>query len=562
MRAQRRIPIAALVLLLGALALPAATDYHALLIRSLDPPDVILLEKVKLNDKKKLYRMAQAGPLSKSQYKKLSKISFAEVQWLRIENGHLRLRTESGEERLALPTNFKRWPKGSLETADVVRGSTLKGRDAGSKRKFSALLADGWIVYLFPQRPAADALAFALAEAQGSEQAWVDFLQRFPTSTYARGPRERLATLYAERAREQVSRFEQALEQKRPGYAGLEEARLWLQRARALNLVTDELQEMNTAVAQREAEVRARLVQARALLQEARFPEAEEQLAPWLHFREELPELATLYEDLLTQASAHHLQQARERLRQQQFDQAVQELERATRYRARPEIERLREEITVARAAYQQQQQILAALEAARAAAERGNVARAFETLYPLARQHSEESTLQQEFASIQSSYRQHLLAQAPQVERLHVPIKGPADEEALLKTQRALARLSQVESSTELAVWRDGLGAHLAAYYRQRARTLAGRAGAAFPALSYAYLQQARGFVLDQAGLAELEPYRHRLEEALRIRLALDFRDVTPGAGGEYLIAELRALTSSAVQEAGFPHLDVVEAR
>ncbi|MBI4461981.1 MAG: hypothetical protein HY653_03655 [Acidobacteria bacterium] len=521
----------------------------------------MLLEAVRLNGKEFLYRLARDAALTKSQYEKLASLPFAEVYFFRVANGRLSVRTRLRNELLALPATHKNWPRGSLDPAAVGRGSILSGREVANRRPFSARLQEGWIVYLFPARPGEDAVAFALAETQNSQAAWEGFLERFAASAQAAAARQALADIYLGQMRATLERFQAGLRDKTRGYSHLGEARQWFDRARALNLNTAAVAEAEAALAKAEAETTGRLRQARQLAEQADFIAAQQALDPILHFREEFPELAAELEAIRQLAAQHHLAQARTRLAQNQFDLAQQELATAAAYEPLDEIPPLREQIELQRAAYLRQQEIRADQARVQQAIARNDYATAFDLLAPLARRYPGEAKLQESFRTLQRLYRSALLAEAVKVEKLHAPIRGPADEEMLLKLHGRLASLAEFDASTELAVWRDRLGTYLADHYRQRARTLAPSTSPELSPLAFAFLQQAYHFALNKAELTQLSDWRERLEREQGIRVALNFRDLTPEAGGQYLLAELSAGVSAAIQKSSLPHVKILEA-
>ncbi|MFQ5777753.1 MAG: hypothetical protein ACE5IP_07070 [Terriglobia bacterium] len=561
MRASR-IVCASALLLLCAGAAQAGTNYHALIIRSVEPLDSVLVEKFKINGKDKFYRLEGTAPLSKDQYKRLRKFSFSEVYSFQVEKSALRVRTHSGLEVFALPENFKKWPKGSLEGASVVRGSRIKARILNTKRSFSAPPVEGWVIYLFPREPSNDTVAFTLAEVQNTEASWVEFLQRFPGSRHAPTAREQLAPVYTDRASQALSRFQEALRERKPGYRYLGEARQWFNRLRSLKVETPALSQVEATLTKLEGDLDQRLRQARTLAEGSQFKVAQEALEPLLHFRAEYPELDDTYEDILLQGARYHLAQARQRLAQAEFDEALRELESAASYRESSEIPALREEVELQRAAHQRQEEIQRAVAQAREATGRNDFAAAFDALWPVARRYPEDTALQENFSAVQEVYREALLAEVAKAEKLHAPIHGPGDEAKLLQLRRDLARLDQTNPFPALEVWRDRLGLHLADYYRHHADEIADQKDYDLTALAFAYLQQARRFLLDKAEIKDFPARRQGLEQALQIRLALRFRDLTPGASGEYIVAELAALMASTIQDAGFPHVDIVEAR
>jgi len=551
-----------MLVVLSSTSLWAGTDYYALVIRSSQPPDSFLVEKFKLSGKDKLYELPQPTSLSKSQYEHLPVVSFADVYAFRVAQGHLEVRTRAGRQLAGLPQDHKPWPKGPLEGAVIIRGSSFSGRMAGSKQTVSALLKEGWTIYMFPSRPGDDAVAFALAETQNAEETWQDFLARFPGSPQVPAARQALALAYLQRAQQAATRYQEALREQKPGYTNLLEARQWFNRIRPLNVQASTVTDFEAVLNQLETELRQALQQARLQAENADFPGALALLEPLRGFREEFPDLAATLEDIHLLAARHHLNQARARLAQIQFDEADRELNTAASYQALPEIPPARREIEQARLLYQRQQEIQQARDRARQAMARNDYAAAFDLLGPLAPRYTDDSKLQEEFATLRRLFTQSVLGQAGEVEKLHTPIRGPADLEVVLRLHGHFRRLSEFESAPALTVWRDRLSLHLADYYRRRAADIAKRQGPELIALGFAYLQQAQHFTLNKYELPELAARRAGLENQLGLRVALNFRDLTPEATGQYLVAELSAQVGSSLQGAGFLHLELLEAR
>lgn len=562
-----------LACLLYSLPASAAPDYQALLIRTLQPLEHIRLEKAVINGRDMLVRLpapagaaaASAQPpgsLTQSEYKKLPNFPFAEIYSFRVVGGRLQVRTRLRTELWALPANLKTWPGGTVEPGAVTRASSLTGRELPARKNFTAPLQEGWVVYLFTAPPSEDTIAFSLAEAQNRQEVWEDFLRRFATSPHVTSAREYLAAMYVARARQALSKFHDALREKKLGYAFLGEARQWFDRVVPLNIQSSAVAETRAAITQLETQLADTLRQARQLAEQADFAGAERTLEPLLHFRDEFPELAAALEDIKTLAALHHRNLARQRLAQNRFDDAVRELETTASFKALPELPALRQEIEVQRAAFLRRQDIEQTQARARDAATRNDLATAFEHLAALSQRYSDDAKVQEGFTALRQNYRAALLTQVPEVERLYTPIRGPADEEVLLELHGRLARLADFDSSPELAVWRDRISTHLADYYRQRATQLAQQTTPELSPLAFAYLQQAYHFALDKATLTEFPAWRDRLERQLRIRIALEFRDVTPEAGGQYIVADLLTQFGAAIQKSGLPRVEILEAR
>lgn len=557
-----RFQLALLLALVSATAASASTNYHALLIRSLEPLDHLLVENFKLNGKDTLYRLPHVAPLTKKQYQSLPVLRFADVFSLRVVAGCLEVRTRGQAEELvlALPQNFKPWPREPAAPAAITQGSHLSGRVVPTRQAISYPLKEGWVIYLFLARPSEDTLAFSLAEAQNTQQSWENFLERFPTSSHAPAARESLTATYLARFHQVLNRFQEALRERKPGFAHLAEARQWFERVRSLNVRTPAVADAETALTQLETDIANRLRQARLQAENADFTAAQQTLEPLRHFRDEFPELAAELDAIRRLAAQHHITQARQRLAKAQFDEAVRELDTAASYEPLDEIRALRGEIELQRAAYLRQQEIRQASERAQQATARNDYAEAFDILAPLALRYPEERELQENFASLQRLYSSALLAEVVEVEKLHTPIQGPADEEVLLRLQGRLARLSEFDTATELAVWRDRLSTYLADYYHQRANKIAEANKEVLSPLAFAFLQQAYHFALDKSALSEFADWRARIEDQMRIGVALNFRDLTPEAAGQYLLAELSAYLSSAIQQSGLPHVQLLE--
>ena len=556
----RLLPLLGLVLFFSASG-RAAEEFHALLIRSVNPPDTLVLSKFKINGKTELYRLDRDTPLTASQYKKLPRIRLADVASFLISGGRLQVRTRTNAELQALPSGVKEWP-GSASPLSILQRSNLSGQPLNQNSTISLNLLEGWRVYLFRSRPGEDAVAFALAEARNTQAAWEAFLERFPSSPQAPTASGYLGEIYAGQARQALDRFESALQNRTPGYGNLAEAGQWFDRLQALNLPSAARDEVAARLTQLESGVQGRLRQAQLLAENADFTGAQQSLGPLLHFRPEFPELGQLADRIQQMAAAYYWNQARQLLAEKKFDEAVAALHLAASYRALEEIPTLRDQIEVERKAFLQNLEIEEGTRKAQQAVAQKNYAVAFDLLAPLAARFPDETRLQESFASLRRMYREALLAEVVPVEQVHAPIQGRADEEALLKLHRRLERLAQFESTTEITVWRDRFSSHLADYYRKRATELAPPEGHPINPLAFAYLQQAYHFILNKSELTQYTPWRERVEEQMEVRLALDFRDQTPEGGREYLVAEMTTRVGAAIQGFGFPHVEIVEAR
>lgn len=551
-----------LALLLAAASTEASSDYYAQVIRSIQPLDQLVLEKFLINGTDVLGRLAGGPQLSKSQYNDLPRLSLSEVYSIRVANGRLLVRTRAGEEVVAVPRNFKPWPPMPADATGITHGSNLTGRVSGTGQKLSMPLADGLVIYVYTARPGDDSMAFALVEIKNTQEAWESFLKRFPASSHVPAARQSLAAIYLSQANQARARFEKALVEKKPGYRALSEAREWFERVRALNVQTPAVTEFEASLGKLEGSIAERLQQARLQAENHDFAGATQTLDPIVHFADEFPKLAATLEDIRQLAANYHRDQARQRLAQKQFEEAVREVDQAATYKQLPELAALRQEIETARAAFEHQQEIEKATARAQEAVGRGNLAEAVETLLPLVERYPNEAELRNNFSSVLQNYRGTLLSEVVEIEKLHTPARGPADQDVLLKYQQQLTRLAQFDSSAEVSVWRDRLNSHLAEYYHQQALKLAERNTASLSPLAFALLLQAYQFALNKSEITEFGQWQERLERELRIRVALDFRDLTPTAGGQYLLAEMLTQIGSAIQGSGLPNVEILEAR
>ena len=544
----------------GATSVSAAPDFYVVIVRSVDPVDYLLVERVQINGRGELTRIVRDGPLTEQQYRNLSSLPLAEVRSFRIEGGRLRVRRRNGDELLAVPRDFRDWSRAWLDPGDITRGSLLTGVLYGRQQAVRSPLADGWVVYVFAAYPGQDGIAFALADTRNTEEGWVRFLKNYPDSANAVEARQFLAGLYLTRTREALERYQEALSKKTPGYAALGDARTWFDRLRATNVQTAGVVEVEGTLTRLETDVAERLRQAPLLAARGDFAGAEKILEPLAPFGNELPELAAALESLKQSRARHHLEQARRLFSAARFDEALYELNAAASYQALPEIPGLRREIESRRLGHTQQAEINGALATAREAMERKDYARAFESLGPVVSRYPDDPNLQTQFSSLRRRYTETLLAEAAHVEELHTPVRGPADEDALLHLHKQLTRVSQFESAPPVAVWRDRLGMILADYYRERSEEVARRYGTTPSPLAFAYLHQARHYLFDKSELPQFAAWRDRVEEELQVGVALTVRDLTPEGNGQYLAAELSTTVGAAIQEAGFPHVRIFD--
>lgn len=548
------------VLAVFSLNSAAGTDYYAVLVRSQEPPDYLVLEKVEINGEDELAQLVRNGPLTEGEYKRLARLPFAHVRSFRVSDGVLLVQQRDGRGELALPRSFKDWARTYVAPGTITAGSVLRGRLVNSEQRFSSALMEGWLLYLFPTYPDSDAVAFVLAETRNTEEAWTNFLQKYPNSSYAPQIRRMLAESMLARVQAALDRYEAALRQRTPGYSALKEAREWFDKIRAMGVSTPGITALGETLASREADIAQRLRQAHLLAQQARFDEAERVLEPIHHFRQEMPELQAELKTIQTLRARHHLDRCRQLLVEGRLAEAAKALDEAAIYGDLPEIARLRSEIEEQRAARARQGEIEQGLTAARAATGKKDYARAFKILAPLIQRYPREARLRNEFSSLQQVYTQNLLAEAAHVEEVHTPIRGPADERAVIEIQRQLGGVAQFDSTPAASVWRDRLSMTLADYYHARSLEIADRNGSGPNPLAFAYLHQARHFLLDKTEIGEFASWREQVEKKMRIGLQLTFRDLTPEANATYLAAELSTQVGAAIQEAGFSHVEILD--
>jgi hypothetical protein len=538
----------------------ARSDSYAVLLRSAEPEDYLLLYGVEINGTDELRELVRNGPVTQTQYKRLRRVSFSELRSVRIEDGPLKVQRRNGAGVLALPDNHGEWPRTYTNLPAIIRQANMKARILGTDQAFSSRLAEGWTLYLFSARPGKDDVAFVLAEQKNTEEAWSRFLARFPNSIHAAEVAQLLADAYVARVWKAVEDYQEALQQRKPGYSNLETARTWLDKTLRFGVRSSSLAEAERVVTDLEADVNERLQRSRQLAHAGDFDKAREVLEPIFHFRDEIPELQRQLEGFTEQQARHHLERSRQLLAQSQFGQAAAALDQAARHGETSEIRSLRQEIETQRTAQGRQQEIRRALEGAQRAKAKGDYAAAFEILWPALDRYPNDESLQGEFSSLRRTYTQALLGEAVHVEELHTPIRGPADEDAIIKLQRQLERVAKFDSTPAVAVWRDRLRITLADYYRSRSIEIADRNGSSPSPLAFAYLQQARHYVMDKSDITEFDTWRAKVEGDLRVSLVLTVQDLTPGANAEYLVAELSTQVGVSIQEAGFPHVDILD--
>jgi hypothetical protein len=89
----------------------ARSDSYAVLLRSAEPEDYLLLYGVEINGTDELRELVRNGPVTQTQYKRLRRVSFSELRSVRIEDGPLKVQRRNGAGVLALPDNHGEWPR-------------------------------------------------------------------------------------------------------------------------------------------------------------------------------------------------------------------------------------------------------------------------------------------------------------------------------------------------------------------------------------------------------------------------------------------------------------------
>ncbi|MGH9600997.1 MAG: hypothetical protein ACRD24_01300 [Terriglobales bacterium] len=569
-----------------------------------------------LNEKREVYVCDGFSTLDKDQYRRLPKIPLLSPSSLRrAADGSLVLATSSGQQ-CVVPLNLKLEGKVSYQLAGLAAQTTLQGKLEARSSNSDAILPPFRAVTEIHFTSTWDTgfAEYLRARSVQSVAFWKDFLRQFGNGPHGGEARTSLARLLAAEAEREMSAFRESsrtaakpsyeplrrslalaeealrihagsaeasalkqqiqkqvgamlasarlsveafrksLNEGTPGYARLQEALTRLEDIRSVDPMFAGAEAVYVEARELAGGLEQAVASAEALAASRRFDEAYRTIARYRQYAAELPRIQAI----IDRAFQFRLEKARALMANSQWEAASKELQTALSYKedagAARELLTAESELAKARDRATAEE----AVELSQQFATQKKFIEAYDSLSRLTA--SQRAYVGDQMAALEPGYRQDLLARAQQLVRLHLPIRGVADQEGARQAWDYLRLASELNEEDVVQVRMDVLGERISQYYLERARELLAKPRGSGAGLAWHLLQEAQRFQPDAAGVRDLlTQYAPLYETRAKLSVAIQLRDLTSRRDSLGFADQLADTVAAGLEASGLPGIKVL---
>jgi hypothetical protein len=356
--------------------------------------------------------------------------------------------------------------------------------------------------------------------------------------------------------RAHLQAYQKALQDHTPGYSQLAAARAHVEQlsevspdyAAALNLrreIAAEQQKFEMAVAR-----------ADSLAAAARYDEAVSSLGPYASFASEIPRIGAV----ISAAFKYHFDNGQRLAARNDWEQAVPEFRKAAAiWPDSKEAQAALNNATTQLAAQRDQKAANLAVLQSTDYANRNQYIEAYDVLADLPDQ--QRALVASQLSALARSYVPAATRRAQNLQNVHFPIRGRADEDALLEAYVLLDRASSLTSDPAITVKRDFLSAKISAYYVDLANRYLQKSSGSGAGVGWLYLTKAQHYGITNLDslkdqMARYEPlYRRRA----RLSIGIVLRDQTSRRDSPDFTNQLADAIANTLESSSAVFVDVV---
>ena len=538
-----------------------------------------------LNGKNEVHLCTVGQPINKNSYGKLPKIPLSPGWSLERGKDGVLLLNRGGAPECVVPANLK------LEKAEGVTPSELAdkidpqgqvvGKSNGSAGTISPVIRGVKIVLVSTLDT--EFAEFLLAQSTNSVAGWKSYLGKYPTSQHTGEAKGSLAHLYVLSGQSELAAYESSLKSGQPNYGKLQAASHALESANALVPRSPEMDALATGINAETSNLNGKGHSELALYQDAlvkqvpgyshlvaaetisqltlgldpkspetaslsqaciqertnldhhfvdfanklsvsRPEEAYQAIKPLRPFADEYPRVHDRLHDLY----AYYIEQGKKCAAKSDLQGQVTAYERAAEIESNPEIG---EKLESARQQLQESTDkaaIAFATTTSTAAEDDKDYVKAYEVLAELTP--SQRKAVAERMDSLKDPYIKAATAEARELQRINIPIKGVANERMVQRAYDLLSRCHALTNDPNLEDQMQVLGGRLGDYYLDRAKFYLARPEGTGANVGWAYLDEALAYNRTEAGPVRDEMTLAAPVHQLRSRLStrVTFRDRT----------------------------------
>jgi tetratricopeptide (TPR) repeat protein len=578
-------------------------------------PAYTLVGELELNEKTEMYICTAGQTVDGNNYKKLNKIKLVDaVSIERDAAGVLTMTTRNGVFCVA-PANLKLDKQAAYSPKDLADKLVMQGRLMGKSTNAPDGLPEfkpGSLMQ-FVINHDTELAEYARANRWNQAALWRNLVAQFPDGPHLAEAKQKLATLIMNEAAVEFAAFEKTTKDESPAFDRLRKAKVLTDdslhvlptftgaqkmafdiRAHLNSIATmgrAELGSYQKAVAEHtagfqhlaaakrhaqnalgvdpevyfaqrllnDANVEAQNLEdavrtAEALVNSKRFDEAYKALERYRSFAPEMPRISAVV-DIAFQHRRTLAQQFEE---QENWDAAIMEYRRALSYKDDLATSAA---LGKAQSALQTMRDKAAAATAVRLStdfATKKQFVEAYEVLEELP--DAQRVFASAELDALKNDYVTDAVKRAEALSRVHLPIRGRADENGVREAFRLLQQASMMKEDETLKVKLDILGDRMSEYYVREARKMFAKPRGSGVGLGWLFLQEAQRFKSDVEGVKDEMTKQAPIYDARsKLSVGLQFRDQTSRRDSVGFADQLADAVAAGLESSGIAALNVL---
>lgn len=355
-------------------------------------------------------------------------------------------------------------------------------------------------------------------------------------------------------AREQFTAYQDALASHQPGYEHLLKSKRIIGDSRTVDPNFEPARKLSEDVLIESRALEGTLAAAQTALREKQYEDAYNAIGRYRAMAPEIPEVAAVIDAVFTFRRNRGDSYANDG----KWELAITEYTKALSYKQDASVQESLKKVTEA---FDQQRDRTAADNAiaeSTAHRSRKKFVEAYELLTKLSP--NQLRLVREELDIVKPSFIQDAVKRTDTITRLHVPIRGRADEDAVREGFRYLSEAADLSDDETIKVKLDLLSDRISDYYLTQARAMLQKPRGSGVGLGWMYLQEAQQFKPDLNPVKD-EMTKHLPDYEMRSKLSLGihFRDQTSRRDSVGFADQLTDAVAASLETAGISSLKIV---
>ena len=545
----------------------------------------VQVTEVALNGKIEVRICDGVSRLDKNTYNGLPRGSLAGASSLQRGTDGVLTLTANGKSACVVPNNLKFERGVNLTPAEAAEQAMIRGTPVSSSPRDAMIPAfKPGVQLVFIAAPEVELADFLRAQRANTVKDWEDFLARYPSSERRASAQSAIAGFHQQAAeaafaqyrssssantqdlamlrqgyleaqtasqaspsykpasqfKDNIGReldslaradqvhlqaYRKALQDHTPGYVQLSSAKQHVELLLEVRPDYAPLLSLQREIVAEQRKLEKTVVNAEVLMVEAHYDQAVNSLGPYAAFSSEMPRV----DAVINEAFKHHYESGQRLAAHQYWEKALQEFGKAAAIRPdRKEAQAAADNAATQLEAQRNQQAANAAVVESDGYARKNQFVEAYNVLADLPEK--QRSLVTSQLAALSHDYIGAAVRRAQKLQELHVPIKNPTDENAVLEAYVLWDRASSLSDDPAITVKRDFLSAKISAYYLEQANRYLQKASGSGTCVGWLYLKEAERYGITNLDSLKDQMARYELLYQRRARLSVGivFRDQT----------------------------------